>query len=175
MKKLYQNNIIFIFFFIKFFFAYCCYKNIHKNHKILEIIDEESLKIENINIESLSKESNDIALKTSELKKSIENEINKINNNYEKVIEKMSKSFLEKHEKLLKEENELKEKLEIEVTKAKEKLELYWSEINNSIKINEKINLGIKNLEKEEKNIFKILSYASKINKNKKIMKKLLI
>ena len=36
------------------------------------------------------------------------------------------------------------------------------------IKISDKINKGIKNLEKEEKNMIKILAYVSKINKNKK-------
>jgi len=45
----------------------------------------------------------------------------------------------------------LKEKLQIEVTKVKEKLEIFLSNINNEIKISDKINKGIKNLEKEEK------------------------
>jgi len=80
---------------------------------------------------------------------------------------------LEKHDILIKEENKIKEKLKIEVTKTKEKLENYLSETNNQIKINEKIQEGIKNLEKEEKNIIKDLTYISKINKNKKEMKRL--
>ena len=53
------------------------------------------------------------------------------------------------------------------------KLENYLSELNNEIKLNERINKGIKKLEKDENNMFKILSYISKINKNKKEMKKL--
>ena len=80
---------------------------------------------------------------------------------------------MEKHDILIKEENKIKEKLKIEVTKTKEKLENYLSETNNQIKINEKIQEGIKNLEKEEKNIIKDLTYISKINKNKKEMKRL--
>ena len=51
------------------------------------------------------------------------------------------------------------------------KLENYLSELNNEIKLNERINKGIKKLEKDENNMFKILSYISKINKNKKEMK----
>ena len=60
-----------------------------------------------------------------------------------------------------------------EVTKTKEKLENFLSESNQIIKINEKIDKGIKLLEKGEKNIIKILSYISKINKINKNMKNL--
>ena len=74
-----------------------------------------------------------------------------------------------KHEKLIREENDLKEKLQNEVTKIKEKLEIFLLECNQTIKICERINKGIKNLENEnEKNMIKILSYVSKINKNDK-------
>ena len=60
-----------------------------------------------------------------------------------------------------------------EVTKTKEKLEEYLSFSNKLIKDIERINKGIKILEKEEKNMIKILTYISKINKNEKEMKKL--
>ena len=81
---------------------------------------------------------------------------------------------MKKHEKLIIEENNLKENLKTEVTKVKEKLEKSLSESDNLIKINEKINKGSKNLEKEEKNIIKTLSYISKMNKNKKQINNLL-
>ncbi len=58
-----------------------------------------------------------------------------------------------------------------EVTKVKEQLEKYLSESNKVIKYSEKINKGIKILEKEEKNMIKTLSYVSKINKVQKEMK----
>ena len=61
-----------------------------------------------------------------------------------------------------------------EVTKVKEKLELFLSNTSNIIKITEKINKGIKSLEKEEKSMIKTLSYISKINKTQKEMKILL-
>ena len=80
----------------------------------------------------------------------------------------LTNSYLKKHEKLLKEENEMKEKLQIEVTKVKEKFENFLSELNIEIKISERINKGIKKMENEEKNIIKILSYVSKINKTQK-------
>jgi len=44
---------------------------------------------------------------------------------------------------------------------------------NKIIKNIERINKGIKTLEKEERNMLKILTYISKINKNDKEMKKL--
>ena len=60
-----------------------------------------------------------------------------------------------------------------EVNKIKEKLEIYLSKSNNNIKINERINKGIKNMENEDKNMIKLTSYVLKINKNKRNNKKL--
>jgi len=126
---------------------------------------------ENITIESVTNDFNEISQKVIDLKNKIENEINKINELYENTINDITKSYIKKHEILIKEENELKDQLQIEVTKIKEKLEIYLSESNNNIKINERINKGIKNI--EDKNMIKILSYVSKINKNKRNNKKL--
>ena len=86
----------------------------------------------------------------------------------------MTNSFKKKHEKLTNDENNLKEKLQNEVTKVKEKLEIFLSQSNDIIKSSERINKGIKNLEKEvENNFIKYLSYVSKINKIQKENKKL--
>ena len=153
--------------------ALCHFENHHKTHKLIQLSDTESLSKENITIESATNDFNELSQMIIDLKNKIENEINKINNLYENVIDDLTKSFIKKHEILLKEENELKEKLKNEVTKIKEKLELYLSESNKNIKINERINNGIKNLENEDKNMIKILSYVSKINKNKRNNKKL--
>ena len=81
---------------------------------------------------------------------------------------------MEKHELLIKEENNLKENLQNKVTKTKEQLEYFFSEINNEIKIIEKLDKGIKKIDKEEKNIIKNLSYISKINKTYKNIKNVL-
>ena len=109
-----------------------------------------------------------------ELKNKIEKEISEIDKLYEKVEKETSKSFESKHEKLIKEEKELKDKLQIEVTKTKEKLEEFLSLANKLIKNYEKINKGIKTLEKDEKNMIKNLTYISKLNKNKKEINKFL-
>ena len=146
----------------------CYYKKVHDNHKLVELSDIESLQKENITIESTTKEFNNISQKIIELKKKIENEINKINNLYEKTIDDLAKSYLKKHEILLKEENDLKEKLQNEVTKCKEQLENFLSQSNNEIQIVERINKGIKKTENDDKNIIKRLSYVSKINKTQK-------
>ena len=107
------------------------------------------------------------------LKDKIENEINKLNSLYEKTINDLTQSFQKKHEKLLKEENDLKENLGNKVAKAKEKLETYLAQANNEIKICEKKYKEFKNLEKDEKNILKDLTYISHINKTIKERKKL--
>ena len=112
--------------------------------------------------------------KVIDLKDKIEKEINNINILYEKTINDLTKSYELKHEKLLKEENDIKERLQNEVTKIKEKLENFWSLSNSEIRINEKINQGIKKLKNEEKNVNQILSYVSTINKNQKEINKLL-
>ena len=92
---------------------------------------------------------------------------------YDKVDKEVTKSYELKREILKKEEDDLKEGLRTNVTKIKEQLEIAISEVNDLLKINEKLQKGIKILEKEEKIMIKTLSYVSKINNNKKEMKKL--
>ena len=146
----------------------------HKNHKIIEVSDVESLEKENINLETSTKNFDNLLEKINLLQTKVEEEINKINNLFEKVNEDLTKSFKLKHEKLNKEENDLREKLQNEVTKTKEKLEIFLSESNNEIKLTERIKQGLTKLKKEEnKNIYKTLSYISKMNKNDKSLKKL--
>ena len=135
----------------------------HNYHNIVEISDEEGLKNEKINTD-ITKEFNEISQQLILLKDNIEKEINEINNLFDKTINDLTNSFKERHEQLKKEEDNVKEKLQNETTKVKEQLENYLSESNYIIKINEKINKGIRNLENEEKNI---------INKSKKEMKNL--
>ena len=148
--------------------------NMHPNHKLLPIEKEEELKKENITLENSTKDFNTKFQNITKIKTNIEKELEKIDKLYEKVDKEIVNSFKQKHEKLIIDENNLKEKLKNEVTKVKEKLENFFSECNSLIKLNEKINKGIKSLEKdEEKNMIKILSYLSKINKNKKEMENL--
>ena len=60
--------------------------------------------------------------------------------------DELTKIFQRKHEVLLKQENNLREELQNKVTKSKEQLEYFWSDINNDIRIGEKIIKGIKKL-----------------------------
>ena len=140
----------------------------------MEISDIENIKKENLSIEPAKDELDKLTRKIIELKDKIEKEINNINILFEKAIEDLTKAFEEKILKLKKDEMYIKEKLQNKVTKFKEKLEIFLSEINNLINTNEKINKGIQKFDKEEENIIKILSYISKINKNKKNMNILL-
>ena len=149
-------------------------KNNHYSHKIIEIEDEESLKKENISIEVSKKQLGELYEKINTVKERIEKEMEEINKIYDKTFSEVTKSYEIKHEKLLKEENELKDKLQTEVTKVKEILENYLSKSNSIIKLNERINKGLNNLEKEEKSMLKILSYVSKMSKYQKDSKMLL-
>ena len=64
--------------------------------------------------------------------------------------------------------------MENTVTKIKENLENNLSKCNWEIKKKERIEKGIKNFEKNEKNIIKTLTYISKINKMQKEMKNII-
>ena len=75
-------------------------KNLHKNHKIIEVSDEESLKKENITLENSSKNFDNLLSKIVSLKEKIEEEISKINNLFEKANDDLTKSFKIKHDKL---------------------------------------------------------------------------
>jgi hypothetical protein len=129
------------------------------------------LKEENIKIDDYMKDFDNNIQKLNNLKNKIENEMIEIDKRYEKVDDEVTNSYEIKLEKLKKEENDLKENLQTEVTKIKEILENYLSDIYYLQKICEKIIIGIKSLQNEEKNIYKTLSYISKINKNEKEMK----
>ena len=59
--------------------AYCHYKNLHPNHKILEISDVDSIKKENISLENSTEDLTNIVEKIKLLKDKIEKEINNIN------------------------------------------------------------------------------------------------
>ena len=105
----------------------------------------------------------------------IENEIIEINKEYESIDKEITKTYEEKHQKLIEQENNLKENLQNEVTKTKEKLEYFLSDTQKLLKINERINKGIKIIQNEkEKNMIKMLSYISKMSKTEKEAKLLL-
>ena len=91
----------------------CFYKNLHHNHKVLEIYDEEDLKKENITIDNSTKEFDDKIQKIDNLKNSIQHEMIEIDKTYENIDNQVTKSYKIKIEKLIKEENDLKEKLKI--------------------------------------------------------------
>jgi len=126
------------------------------------------LKKENITIENSNKEFEANIQKLNNLKKLIENEMTEIDKTYDKVDKETTKSYEIKREKLKQEENDLKEKLKTEVTKIKEQFDINLTIIKNLLKNCEKIEKGIKSLEKEEKIMIKILSYVSKKIKIKK-------
>ena len=162
MNKVKQNIILF---FIELCCTYCSYKELHPNHKLLEITDEESLKNENITIDISTKNFEDSIQRLNNLKNVIENELKEIDKRYEKVDKETTESFQRKRELLDTEEENLKDNLKNEVTKIKEKMEIFLSQIYNMSKSCDKIIKGLKSFNKEENNIVKLLSYVSAINK----------
>ena len=74
--------------------ALCCYlcyfRKLHEDHKVFEIIDEESLKKCNITLEHSKDEHNRVLEKTMNIKKIIEEEIDKIDKLYEKTFEEIT-------------------------------------------------------------------------------------
>ena len=143
----------------------------------MELFDEEALKKENMTIDIGIEINNynNISNKMINLKNTIENEINILNQLFDKTIDELQKSYQKKYEKLLKEENDLKEDLQNKVTKMKKQFEINLSKINENIRINERINKGLKKLdqEKSKNSMIQILSYVSKLNISVKIMKKI--
>ena len=65
----------------------------HNSHKIIPITDEESLKKENIDINSALIEYNQIYQKTNNLIEKVKNEVNEINTVFDRVVHRTSKNF----------------------------------------------------------------------------------
>ena len=171
MKKVIKY-IIYFFILIVLCCAMCYFTNLHKEHKLLKIEDEEALKKENISVDISTKDLEENKNKIEELKTKIQNEMINIDNTYEKVDKEVTKSYEIKHENLIKEEERLKDKLKNEVTKIKENLENNLSKINETIRNIERIIKGKKIfLEKKDEIMIKQLNYISNINKNQKQMK----
>ena len=103
----------------------CHFLNIHNNHKIIRIEDEEALKKEKMSIEDCTKDFDENKNRIEELKKKIENEVIEIDKLYNKVNKEVIESYKLKHEKLIKEENELKDKLKNEVVCFRNKC--FWN------------------------------------------------
>lgn len=153
----------------------CHFLKPHEGHKLIYINDEESLKKENLTINATSDDLEKINEQILNLSKVIEEELTKIDTSFKNTQEKVQTFFEEKRKKLLEEEKNLIDKLKNEVTKTKEKLENYFSECNEIIKMNDKINKGISKVKKDnENNLRMILSYISSINKNNKKVNSLL-
>jgi len=160
MKKVNLNKFIIIFN-LELCCAYCYYLNIHKGHKVIPITDEEIIKNKNLDINISSKEFEKNIQKVGNLKDKIEKEILQIDILSKKVEKEITEYYKIKRSNLIKEEKDIKDNLQFEVTKIKEKLEEYLLFSNKIIKNIERINKGIKTLEKEE-NILKTLTYISK-------------
>ena len=147
----------------------CQFLKPHEGHKLILINDEETLKKENLTLDSISSDFDKVNEQILNLSKEVQEEIIKIDNLYQSTNKKVTEFFEEKRKKLLEEQNNLIDKFKNEVTKTKEKLEKYLSECNEILKNNEKINKGIiKAKNDKDNNLRRTLSYISAVNKNNK-------
>ena len=173
MKKVNHSCLINNLFILVLCCPICYYLNLHVGHKVILINDEESFKKENIKIEILVLEKTN--QKVVKLKKTIENEINKINIIYDKLNNELTQFFIKGHEQLIKEESDLRENLQNKVTKIKEILECFLTKCNLSMKSCENITKEIKIFENnKDKDLIKELAYISQISNLEKNMTELL-
>jgi len=133
------------------------------------------LKKEKITIELTKDEFNTTFDKVINLKDKIEKEIENLNKKFDKTMKDIQNYFILKHEELIKEESVLTEKLKNEVTKTKEKIETFLSELNEQIKLSNRIIKISNKLDKKEKNYLKNISYISKMKELIKNMNKIII
>ena len=77
---------------------FCTFLNKHKDHKVLALNDEESLKKENIIIENEANGLDEMIKKSADLKGKIEKEILAIDELYDKINKEVIESFKKKHE-----------------------------------------------------------------------------
>ena len=87
---------IFLWNYLEIFCSLCYIKSLnnnpHKDYKLIDLSDIESLSKENITIESVSNDFNQISQKVIYLNNKIDNEINKINKLYENTINEVTES-----------------------------------------------------------------------------------
>ena len=104
--------------------ALCYFRNLHKDHKVVEINDEEILKQNNISIENEENDLNIFIEESYKIKEQIMEEMKLIDKTFEDLNKEITNCFIKKKENLIKKENEIKDTLKNEITKIKEKLEI---------------------------------------------------
>ena len=157
--------------------ALCYFRNLHQNHKVIEINDHEILKQNNISLENEENDLNIFIEESYRIKDQILKEMKLIDQTFDDLNTEITNCFKKKQENLIKKENDIKDSLKNEITKIKEKLEIYYSEIYEVIKKGELSSKIIKSYKKnkEEKIPIKELTYISFLNKaNKEIQKHIL-
>ena len=132
------------------------------------------MKKENIAIETVKDEFNTMFDEVIKLKDKIEKETEKINKKFEETLKAINNYFIIKHEELIKEENGLVEKMQGKVKKVKEKVKIFLFELNEQIKLSNRITENINKLDKEENNYLKYIVYVSKMKESIKNMNKII-
>ena len=104
--------------------ALCYLRNLHKDHKVIEINEEEALKQNNISIENEENYLNIFFEESYKIKDQIMVEMKLIDKTFEDPNKEITNYFKKKQENLIKKENDIKDTLKNEITKIKENLEI---------------------------------------------------
>ncbi len=132
------------------------------------------MKKENITIETTKDEFNTMFDEVIILKDKIEKEMENINKKFEETLKAINNYFIIKHEELIKEENGLVEKMQGEVKNVKEEVKIFLFELNEKIKLSNRITENTNKLNKEENNYLKNIVYVSKMKESIKNMNKII-
>jgi len=97
-----------------------------------------------------------------------------MNKKFGETLKDINNYFIIKHEELIKEENSLIEKMQDEVTKVKEKIKNFVFELNEQIKLSNRIAKNTNKLDKEENNYLKNIVYVSKMKESISNMNKII-
>ena len=144
-------------------------------HCVIDINNKEFLEENNITYKDSISEFDKVFDKAKDIKKKIEEEIEKINNLHSKIMDEITKSFEVQRIKLNEKENEIKYELDIKVTKVKEELEKFLIESNDILISCERTEKATKYFKKKNNgNDIRYLYYISEINKNNEKAKELL-
>ena len=98
-----EVNIYYIYYiyYIELCCSFCFFRNLHSNHKIIAICDEETLKKENLTLDYTNNAFNKMHEKVLKLNETIEKEIIEIDKLYNSVNNEITKCYQKMHERII--------------------------------------------------------------------------
>lgn len=145
-----------------------------KNHKLIDINDEESLKDSNLSYKKYIEEFDTVSKKAKDLINKLEDEILILNNSKEPFIQEITEHFNKQRFELDEKEKLTKEEFNKRINKVEDDLKKFLREVKDVMQSCERIKNATNNFENRNEDIkIKTLYYISEINKNNIIAKEL--